>query len=352
MKLALLADLHFGIRNDSQIFLQHTRRFFDEQFLPFLKVNKISHVVILGDVWDRRKYINIATANFIRRHIMEKLSYGYTVHILAGNHDVYHTNTLSVNSLEEIGKEYTFTHIHLKPKEVQFSLHGRKILMLPWICDDNQEECLKAIQDTDARILMGHLQLQGFEMHVGQFCEHGFDSSLFGKFDLVLSGHFHQKSSQKNIHYLGAPYEMTWADYDCLRGFHTLDMNTMELEYHPNPNKVFYKVSYNDVGKEMDEILGEDFSKYDKCYVKVIIQEKTNPYWFDMYLDNLSLHAADVKVTDAREIGLVKGEDAIKATDTVTILKQFINETELGIDKDKLDAFLVGLYNEALTQEA
>ena len=37
---------------------------------------------------------------------------------------------------------------------------------------------------------------------------------IFEKFDTVFSGHFHHKSDDGQIYYLGAPYEITWSDYN------------------------------------------------------------------------------------------------------------------------------------------
>ena len=63
---------------------------------------------------------------------------------------------------------------------------------------------------------------------------------------LVFSGHFHKKSDDGQIYYLGNTYEITWADYKCPRGFHVFDTETRELDRIVNPHTIFNKVYYDD----------------------------------------------------------------------------------------------------------
>ncbi len=59
---------------------------------------------------------------------------------------------------------------------------------------------------------MGHLELIGFRVHRGYIMEHGTDASIFNKFEKVFSGHYHTRSDNGKIFYLGNPYEMYWND--------------------------------------------------------------------------------------------------------------------------------------------
>ncbi len=117
--------------------------------------------------------------------------------------------------------------------------------------------------------------------------DHGFDSKLFDKFDVVMSGHFHHKSTKGNINYLGAPYEMTWSDYNDPRGFHIFDTESRELTFIQNPFPMFHKVLYDDVNKTMEEVIEQDFSGFSNSFVKLIVRNKTNPYWFDIVVDKI-----------------------------------------------------------------
>ena len=61
MKICILGDTHFGMRNDSLVFLDYCEKFYDEVFFPYLEKNNIKKILQLGDFWDRRKYINFNT---------------------------------------------------------------------------------------------------------------------------------------------------------------------------------------------------------------------------------------------------------------------------------------------------
>ena len=60
MKIALITDTHWGARNDNVIFSNYFRKFYDNIFFPLLEERNIKTLLHLGDVVDRRKYINSA----------------------------------------------------------------------------------------------------------------------------------------------------------------------------------------------------------------------------------------------------------------------------------------------------
>ena len=53
MKIALITDTHWGVRNDSSTFIEYYRKFYNETFFPYLKENDISTIIHLGDIVDR-----------------------------------------------------------------------------------------------------------------------------------------------------------------------------------------------------------------------------------------------------------------------------------------------------------
>ena len=355
MKIAVLGDTHWGVRNDSIEFLDYFERFFYSVFFPELKKRGITRVIQLGDIVDRRKFISYITLNRMRKFFAESKKRGIDWDFLVGNHDTPYRNTNDINSMKELfsrvdGAE-DYIRFYSGPTEI--NIDGTNILMLPWINSSNHEESMEAIAQTKAQIAFGHLEIQGFEMYRGMACLDGIDKNVFDKFEIVVSGHFHHKSQQGNILYAGTPYEMTWSDWDDPRGFHVFDTETRKLEFVRNPLRMFHKVFYDD-SKPID-IESLDFSKLRGTYVKLVVMNKNDPYKFDPYTGKIyeAMPSDVVIVEDHRHMDQLSEEElANEAEDTFTILDRYIENMEVGVDKQELANLLRSLYNEALNMEA
>lgn len=352
MKFALITDTHWGARGDHLGFLDYFEKFHNDVFFPTLEKRNIRNIIHLGDLVDRRKYINYYTASRLRHCFIDRLS-NYSCTIIAGNHDTYHKNTNDVNALRELveGKATVIS-------EPEYWVPGddrKPFLMLPWINSENREKATDLIKTSYADYCFGHLQLSGFEMHVGSFAEDGLDPSLFKNFNAVYTGHFHHKSSKNNIHYLGAPYEITWSDYSDLRGFHIFDSDTGEIEFIQNPYSMFHKVVYNDTNSSLEKIMDIDFTKFSKRYVKIILLKKDNPYWFEKFFDEIEkANPFDLQVVeDHLNLGIEEDPELLEKTqDTFTILRGYVNGMSGNVDKPRLEKLLKELYDEANLIEA
>ena len=168
-----------------------------------------------------------------------------------------------------------------------------------------------------------------------------------------MSGHFHHKSDDGTVYYLGNPYEITWSDYKDTRGFHIFDTETRELEHIQNPYRMFHKVFYDDSEETFESLTGKDYSEYEGTYVKLVVQKKTNPFWFDSVMDKLyAANVSDLVVVENFSDFDVSDEDIIdEAQDTLTILSKYVNTLNVE-NKTELDGLMRSLYNEALTVEA
>jgi len=352
MKMIILGDTHFGLRGDSLNFHRYYEKFFDEVFFPFIDEHKIDIIFQLGDLFDRRKYINFNSLYLTRKYFFDRLKdRSVKLHTLLGNHCVFYKNTLYVNSSQLLLNEYENITVYNEPTTIQ--IDEINIDIIPWICDDNNEQTVKFLKNSRSEICFGHFELAGFEMDRGNICNDGFDKSKLSKYDVVLSGHFHHKSTDGQITYVGTPIEMTWADHNDKRGFHVFDTETRELTFVPNPYRMFHKISYDDTQQDFDYWKNFEYGELKDCYTKIIVVNKQNPYLFDTVVENLyKVEVAHITIVEDIVDTELEDDEIIKqAEDTITILNKFIDGLTLNVESDKLKKIMRELYVESLTTE-
>jgi len=341
MKILLITDQHFGVRNDNQYFLQHYKKFYNEVVLPFIDSHNIKDVICLGDTFDKRRSINFMSLEAAKEMWFTPLQeMGVTMNMLVGNHDIYYKNTLRVNAPSELLGEYNNIRVHTKPTTSVFG--GLPILLLPWICDENRAEVLEEIGSTEAKVCMGHLELNGFEAHPGHIMNSGMDANAFSKFKKVFSGHYHMKSTKKNVSYLGNPYQLYWNDYGCKRGFHVFDTETLKTTFYRNPFDVFHKLYYN------DGVRLPDAKELQGAFVKLIVEHKGDYAKFDYAVKQLQdMDVADLKIIEDLSVELEDGSEILETEDTMTLLDNYIDEIDLKVNKTNVKTVMRLLYKEA-----
>ena len=346
MKAVILNDTHFGYKADSPIVLDYFLSFFEHQLFPYMKEKDIKVLFHLGDLFDRRKYVNFKTLQQVREKFFEPLrEMGVKCIITCGNHDTYYRNTNKLNSLHELATQYPNWEIYSEPTEIQ--LTSGCVALLPWINSENEETAAKFLQDTTCSLLFGHLELCGFQTIRGVFVDQGYEPKYFDKFEYVFSGHYHVKSSRDNIHYLGTQYQMAFSDVREEKGFHVFDFKDRSLEFVENPRKLFYTFDYNE-----DEPQKLDYSKFKDCYVKIFIKKRTKAANFEKYMDKFyEAGVAELAVTEE-----VSANPELVAVDVHKDTLQLLHEEletiqEKSIDKKFLARIIDEAYNNALSKD-
>lgn len=358
MLLAVISDTHFGIKNSSDIFLDYQERFFSEIFFPYCIKHDIKTIIHMGDFYDNRKFLAVKTLRRTRKFFFDPLvANGMTMHIIPGNHCVSFKNTNELCSLKEVLPQYMDqVKIYMQPTVLQFD--SLALGVLPWITSDNYSASMKFVETAPADIIASHLELQGFEMMKGApVTSHGMGADAFARYEMVLSGHYHTKSSQGNVHYLGTQYELTWADADDAKYFHILDTETRDLLSVHNPLCIFQRIVYSDANVKdiLREIATLDVSHLKGTFVKIIVASKKDPYAFDKFLDRLQLaEPFDIKITESLTefAGDSIPDDEIDLADTGKLLDSYVDAIETELDKDRLKSKLQELFAEAQTMDA
>jgi len=342
MKVVIITDQHFGSRKNSKLFHDYFLKFYNDIFFPTLEKEGITTIVDMGDTFDSRKGIDFSALSWAKNNYYDRLKeMGVKVHTIVGNHTAYYKNTNEVNAVDLLLREYDNVTVYSEPTEVL--LDKLKVLFIPWINQENEENTLKLVKKTTCSCAMGHLELQGFRISKQIVMEHGLDSKLFEKFSLVFSGHYHTRSDNGTVFYLGNPYEMFWNDVNDKRGFHIFDTDTLEKVSVNNPYRLFYNIYYEDTNYQTF-----DTREYENKIVRVIVRKKSDTKKFEKFIDKLySSNVAELKVVENFAVQELEEFEPFESEDTLSILNRYIEEAEISLDKSIIQKMINEIYQEA-----
>ena len=340
MRIALINDSHYGARKGSKLFHDYFELFYKNVFFPTLEQYGIDTVIHMGDAFDSRKSIDYQSLEWAKRVVFEPLK-NYDVHMIVGNHDSYYKNTNNTNSPELLLKDYPNIRTYSSPTEIK--LANLDILLLPWICSENEEKSLKLIKNTKAKVAMGHLELQGFRVNRQMVMEHGLEADIFKNFKKVFSGHYHTRSDNGTVFYTGNPYEIYWTDVNDTRGFTIFDTETLEHTYINNPYRMFYNIYYEDTDYKTFDTM-----EYENKIVKVVVRKKSDTKKFEKFIDKLhASNIAELKIIENFDIQEPVEFEAFESEDTISILNRYIQEAEVSLDKALIQSMMQEIYQEA-----
>ncbi|QCW22898.1 recombination endonuclease subunit [Synechococcus phage S-B05] len=296
----------------------------------------------MGDAFDSRKGIEFKSLKWAKRVVFNPLKdRGIKMHLMVGNHDAYYKNTNEINAVDLLLKEYDNVEVYSSPTEV--SVGDLPILFLPWINEQNEKETNNIIKKTKCPVAMGHLELNGFVATPGHIMEHGHDARAFNKFRKVFSGHYHSRSDNGTVYYLGNPYEMFWNDVESPRGFTIFDTESLEHQSINNPHRLFYKIFYEDTDHQTFNT-----SEYENKIVKVIVRKKTDTKKFEKFIDKLyTSGVADLKIVENFQLDESEEFEAEESEDTMSILSRYIDESETELNKTVIQSLIKEIYQEA-----
>ena len=287
---------------------------------------------------------------------LERLrEYGITMDIIAGNHDLFWKNSSELCALNELLGHY-MNEVNIIHKPTVMDYDGMKMGLVPWINANNQETSFHFLDNCKADIIGAHLELAGFDVTPGRPMAHGMGIEHFQRFEMVLSGHYHTKSSQNGIYYLGSQMEFFWNDAHDPKYFHVLDTATRKLDHVLNPITLFEKIYYDDsqLALEPEKYFNCPLDHLDQKFVKVIVTKKTNPYMFDQFIDriqNRSIYELKIAEDFAEFRGTAVDDDSVLVEDTSTLLNSYIDSVETELDKDHIKQQVHELMIEAQSLE-
>jgi predicted phosphodiesterase len=338
-KVAIFNDTHWCARKSSKLFQDYFELFYKNIFFPTLEKEGIETVIHLGDAFDNRKAIDFDGLDWTQKVVLEPLK-KYNVHMIVGNHDIFLRNSNKINSPNLLLQQYSNIKVYSEPTDI--NIDGLNIFLIPWINSENEIYVYEQIKNTKAKMAMGHLELNGFMAHKGHVMENAREPDPFLKFDKVFSGHYHTRSDNGKIYYLGNPYEIYFNDVNELKGFTIFDTETLEHKHVNNPYKLHYQLYY-------DEDTSKAPTDLENKIVRVVVKNKKSVRKFEKYIDKINFQCPyELKIIENIESPNVENIENIQNEDTMSILHSYVEDVEVELDKSKIKNIINDLYKLAM----
>ena len=342
-KIAILGDTHFGARSSNKNVEHWQRLFYENVFWPRIKEEGIGTVIQTGDYFDNRKSIDLQTLAFQKEVFIDR-AFALDVEVLGiiGNHDIPLRHSLAMSSPVQLLNN---DNVHFTDRIKDFEFDGRTITLMPWICRDNFEQSQTRIRE-GGDILLGHFEIEGFVMHPGAISREGIHMSDFKGWNRVLSGHYHTQSVNKNIQYVGTPYQMTWNDATTKHGFWILDTNEDTMTFVENPYRYFYRLAWEDGCSQKIGLL-------EKAYVKINVKKKTDFEAFEKFVDRINHQQPfEVKIIESfEEFSQDNVTDLITIQSTEELIEEYISDVATSASKDSVTKAMLSIFEEAMSSD-
>lgn len=253
MKTLIFTDLHIHPHKKSTERLEDCLAAFSWVF-EIAKKRKISNIVFLGDLFHDRQKIDVLayqkTFEIMEGHL---LGGSLNLHLLLGNHDLWHYQRLDVSSVNPLRNLPGVTVIS-EPcvKEISEGSEIFRMGFLPYT--HNPQEDIKKVEkewrssakEGERMVLGGHIAVDGAVWnlkyntlsevtveHEGDMVRVG--PEIFKNWDRVFLGHYHaaQKLNDR-VEYIGSPLQLSFGEAGQEKHLAIYDTADDTLEYVVN----------------------------------------------------------------------------------------------------------------------
>ena len=340
-KVAIFSDLHLGVHSNSTEWHNYAIEWAN-WFRDECKRQHINDIIFCGDWHHNRSEISVNTLQ-VSADILDILS-EFNLIIITGNHDLYYKHRTDVNSISIFKNRKNVTI--LEEYDV-IEAFDRTLSFCPW------NTHTKDIQDSD--IIFGHFEIESFRMTEYKVCEEGTKiKDLLSKASLVISGHFHTRHEKRfgsgTILYVGNPFQMDFGDAGNQKGYHILDLDTLEYSFTPNnisPN--YRKVNLSELVDEgnitnyIKDVITNNFIKL-KVDMNISQQDMDILHSVLTKLKPESL-TIDYDINFNRILENTEQKEDLSGIDIKQAITEFVNMLDIDNSDDIID-YTLDLYEE------
>jgi DNA repair exonuclease SbcCD nuclease subunit len=334
-KIGCFSDIHLGLGQDSPIF-HKTALDFAKWASELYRERSIDEIIIPGDIFHNRSQISVETLS-IAKEFFDYFKDFEAVYISTGNHDCFKKDSSDINSLKLLDG-WKNIHVFDKTPHILETKFEKTIGLVPW------GTTIEDLPKCD--VMFAHLEISSFYMNTYKVCEHGFSyKDLFNYASTIVSGHFHKKDhrtyeNNKQIIYLGSPYQHNFGDTLDDRGIYILDLQDNSFEFIKNDiSPKFFKINVKN--NNLDEkIIKNNF-------VSLIVDDNIDQEKLLSLTNKISLlnpkmlrvdHDAEktkIETTEQKEIG---------TSDLLKSIEEYIKTLEIEHKKEVVE-YIKDMYN-------
>lgn len=349
-RVVLISDLHYGVKSGGDNTINYLKwmdtddAYIRDVLIPLIEELKTEGhtpaVIVCGDFFDNRISVRVDVMNRARDIIAELANHA-NVLFLVGNHDSYHSEDSSVNSLIVVSGIDGVTVID---KDTTCVAGGLNIDMFPWSSD--KKALSKKVTDSRADVVLLHADINGLSYPSNTKITTGLDLGGF-KGRHVYSGHIHKRQETSKVTYIGSPYELDKSDSGNLKGVYVIGINAEtgsyeETFYENLVSPRFFTYTYDEFAK-IAMLTPEEFEnnyieitygKEHRTDIDKVMNETTKYKCASMTFRYIDTDVPTVEVTDVSK--------TVSITDSITECIDSLTVT------DEQRAFLVRKNNEII----
>lgn len=337
----MFTDIHWGAKNNSTLHNDDCLQYID-WFISNVKKYKCDTIVFMGDWFENRNAINVATLNKSFDGLKRLDALAMPIYFCIGNHDLYH------RSNRQLYSPYHFD-MFSNVKLVNEIFIKDDMLFSPFLFREEYAELAGIIENKRPKYVFGHFEFRNFIVTGSdRKMEHGPDHSLFKSPKYIFSGHYHKRQALDNVVYIGNTFPTNYGDaWDDDRGMCILDTSTDHVDF----------IDWEDCPKyrkiKLSSILSDSRVSFpQKCRVRCIIDIDIG------YSEAQSMREELTKQLNLREFSLeentqekkdaIQGESDIADFDISSLNEAVIKLLQTGISGTStiMPNKLIEIYNQ------
>lgn len=324
MKIIITGDWHVKKGIYSQLILDYL-----DDLWSFYKRESCEYIFVIGDVLNKSSSIKNEAYIPLFLKLLQMKEDGVKFIFLLGNHDIFN---VSRDSIVE-----TFSPMGEVIKEpVERKIDGKDFFFVPYTKKEDE-----FYQHDSADFLITHVPIADFSFdnafHATE--KHAFKKNVFESFKRVFTGHFHRHQTDKNICYVGSPYQMNLGEKNQQKGFVVFDTTKEIWDFIKYDNAPQY-LEINE-----DNIINIKEINFENKFVIIRVTKKIKNY---SKLKHLIFERGAISVdpifeTEKDADGEEKSNLSVKKNIDEIVLNKISETKEENLDSEKLVSILRGV---------